>query len=822
MRLLLVPVAFFGVVLLTHHASAVPALGLEWTSGLAGLPSLVAAVFCLCVAMQRCRGQKTWRLGIVLTALAGGLALWPELAERKLKQLPADCHNAVLQADWQIESSTWSAQGQRWILREIQRSPKSQDASGTHLCIWPAGPLRVQVQTPQGHAGKPGDSIVASTLIRLPRAPLQFEGFDLEAHAFARDLQGYGSVRTIQSHSPATALQLLLHWPSRVQAAVSTHIHASLHNHPQYPLVMALVTGDQGLIDADDRKLYSETGIAHLVAISGFHIQMLVWAVAALCTTCWRRSAGLCLKAPAQQVGMLCGLLAGLAYALVAGWGIPAQRTVLMQGLSFVCKNRGLRVSVWTQWAWALAAVCLLDPWAVLSPSCHLSFGAVALLIWAGTPSNTALLREQHPAWRRALSQGLHAQWVATLGLLPVCAFFFGQISALSLPVNVLAIPWMSSVATPLAALGGLLHQTGLLHLAAWCLDRQHQLLEWVTQVGQGAVWSVPQQPEGLLLLSMWGALGVLHQPAWLVSRAERWARKTLAVLALLALGWPAPRPQIGELWVDLIDVGQGSAVLLRTAHHNLLIDTGPPLGKSGDAGERMILPALRALGVQQLQELWISHDDSDHTGGALSVLKAVKVDRMVHSLPSESPAWAMAQMQGSELVDSHASDAALAKRTLDEVEIRAFSTESRSENQAKLKDNDRSCVLQLRVGAHQILIPGDLEWAGEMALLKASQDDLSALQSTVLIAPHHGSKTSSSDAFLNAVQPQHVLIQSGWKNKYGHPHSEVMARYAQRGLQVLNTAQNGALRVELNPESAQPKFIGARQTGMRYWHMHE
>jgi competence protein ComEC len=525
---------------------------------------------------------------------------------------------------------------------------------------------------------------------------------------------------------------------------------------------------------------------------------MFAWAAQWLAGWLWRRSARLCLWLPAPRVALWAGVAAALGYALFSGWGVPAQRTVWM--LTTLALLRGLGLL----WPWPLAllaaavVVTAIDPWSIAQAGFWLSFAAVGLLMASG-----ARRRGDAPGAGRArrlregLGEGLRGQWVATLGLAPLSLLFFQQISPVGLLANLLAIPLISFLITPLALAGSLL--PALWDLAALLLRALMAWLRWLDGWAW-AVWQLPVAPAWAQVAGLLGgALLVLPLPARL---------RLCGLGLLLPLLWPAPpRPVDGEFELLAADIGQGTAVLLRSRGHALLFDAGPQYGPEIDAGQRVLLPLLRALGVQRLDMLVLSHRDSDHVGGAASLLAGLPIDRLVSSLEAGHP---LLQAAGPVRLQR----CAVGQHwDWDGVRFELLRPPAEAYGQ-QLKSNALSCVLRVASASGRVaLLTGDIEAAQELALVEAAgaQD---GLRSDLLLVPHHGSRTSSSEALLEAVAPQLAFAQAGYRNRFGHPALPVLARYQAQGIALLTSPDCGALRWA----SVDGGWQCQRQIGRRYW----
>jgi len=510
----------------------------------------------------------------------------------------------------------------------------------------------------------------------------------------------------------------------------------------------------------------------------------------------WRRSERLCLWFPAPRAALLGGVALACVYAAFSGWGIPAQRTCAMLFLFGAARWLGLRWPWPMVWSIAAALVVALDPWGLLQAGFWLSFWAVAIL-FASDGARDPARSSDGPYWRRMLRQVralAHEQWVVTLALAPLTLFIFGQVSLVGLVANLLAVPWVTLVLTPLAMAGVILPPlwdaaalAGQLFLAA-----ARWLAAWPS-----ASLAMPLAPWWLLLTGLVGAVALVLP--W--RPALRCAGVPL--VACMVLWQPPPAPP-GEFTLLAADIGQGNAVLVQTAHHALLYDSGPRYGLDSDAGNRVLVPLLQAQGVR-LDRLVLSHRDSDHTGGAAAVLRVLHPEQVLTSVDNTEPLARLAPLTRCEAGQRWEWDGvqfAFLHPRFEDYPI----TGGR-----RVKPNALSCVLRVSNGRSSALLTGDIERAQEAALLRQPE----ALRADVLLVPHHGSKTSSSEAFIDAVSPRWALVQNGYRNRYGHPAAPVVERYRARGIALVDSPHCGAMHWR----SVQPEALACeRQLQARYW----
>jgi len=628
----------------------------------------------------------------------------------------------------------------------------------------------------------PGERWRLTVRLRRPHGHANPHGFDYEGWLLERGIGATGYVRADEPAQRAGRRDSLADRIAQAREAVRERFLAVLGDTPAAGILVALAVGEQRAIADEEWRLFARTGVTHLMSISGLHVTLVsglcAWLVAAL----WRRVPRLALALPARKAGAAAAIAAALGYTLLAGFAVPAQRTLYMVVVVALALWSGRMASPARTLALALAVVTALDPWAVLQPGFWLSFGAVALIFYVSAGWSAAEPR---------LLQWIRVQWAITAGLAPAALFLFAQVSVAGPLANALAIPLVSVVITPLALGAAVLPVDALLHVADGLVQLLLQYLEWCAQL-PGAFWQRHVPP-------LWATLLALAGVAWLLlPRGFPWRASGLALMAP-ALLLPAPAPADGEAWVTVFDVGQGLAVLVRTGRHALLYDAGPAFGDS-DSGERIVAPALVALGVPRLDALVLSHDDRDHVGGARSILERYEVGMLRHSLPAEHPLLALAAAPQPCLRG--------AAWTWDEVRFEFLHPPASA---APPRRNDRSCVLRVEAGGRALLITGDIERDAERALVRAGLAPIEAL-----LVPHHGSRSSSSPAFLAALRPRLAIAATGYRNRFGHPAADVAARYDDIGARLLRTDRDGAVELRLSRAALGAQAERARRP--RYW----
>lgn len=682
---------------------------------------------------------------------------------------------ACLSAHWALDDRLRPAlDGQtRWLEGRVVGLPQ-QTGSGVRFELVDSRsrnarlPRRIQVSWHGGPPVRSGERWRLAVTLKRPSGLLNFHGFDREAWLLAQRIGATGSVKDGVRLAPARNA-----WRDNVRQRL-----LAVDAQGREAAVAALVLGDGSGLAPQDWRVLQATGTVHLLVISGQHIGLLSGLIYGLIAGmarygCWPRTL--------PWLPWACGLAfaAALGYGLLAGFGVPVQRACVMVGLVLLWRFRFRHLGVWWPLLLALSGVLVLEPLASLQAGFWLSFSAVAVLVLAF--SGRLGSWDFWQVWTRP-------QWLIAIGLLPIL-LVLGLPISLSAPLaNLFAVPWISLVVLPLVLLGTALLPVpwlgeGLLWLAGGALDGLFKGLELLA--GQVPAWVPGEVPLGYWLISLLGAF-LLLLPKGVPFRLLGWPMLLLAVFPPRA---PVPHGQVDVLQLD---VGQGQALILRTRNHTLLYDAGPRSGMA-DLGAQVVLPALKKLGVGQLDLMLLSHADADHAGGAAAVARGLAVRRVVGGETEGLPAFLGTQpcVSGE-------------RWAWDGVVFELWQWPGAIEGNAK------SCVLQVQASGERLLLTGDIDRAAERALLASPL----AVPTDWLQAPHHGSRSSSSWPFVQRLSPTSVLISRGRGNAFGHPHPQVIERYRALGSRIYDSAEQGAVRLRLGAFA--PPVVARSQR--RFW----
>ena len=606
---------------------------------------------------------------------------------------------------------------------------------------------------------------------------------DIEKYLFLEKIRAQAIVHQLLSQETKKSISL-----DAFRERLTLKIKEVLPNHQFVGEILALTLGIKSDLRNEDKAIFLNTGTSHLMAISGLHVGLMAslwfWFGKFLA----RLSPKLLLTLPASTVGAYSALFGAIFYAMMAGFALPTQRALIMIWvvmLGWICK---MKFRSWDLLNLALIGVLLYDPFASLSVGFWLSFGAVFILLYALSDHPISSPQSRIIKW-------FAPQWAVFVGLIPLTAVFFNFIPVISPLANVIAIPWMSMVVVPLSVIGA------MVLLVSTSIGAKILILADISMQG---LWPILKFMAGLRFklhfypVSPW-ALGLaVIGVIWLLA-PKGWPKKPIGLFCLFPLFfWHPPSLEEGKLRFYLLEVGQGLSAVIQTKNHIVLYDVGPTFGPNHSAGDRVILPFLKTLGIEVIDKIILSHGDSDHTGGLNAIMSEMPVNQILTSEPERIPHKAI----HCDVNQSFEFDNALFKiLTL--------------EKDHPEKSNNRSCVLQIVLGDKKILLTGDIEKKVEHQLVRRYGKKLA---SDILIAPHHGSESSSSFEFIESVSPKYVLFPTGKDNPWHFPNPRVLERYQAVGAKLLNTTETGAIEFILfDNKISEPEYWRAKS--QRFWH---
>lgn len=774
------------------------------------LAAAVLSLLCFLPAlpgMIRKRGLRA-RLSRSLTVLAGlyllglcygnvhGLQLMAQ-------QLPAELEGRELTLAGQVTGLPLSQQRfGTMVLRFNMLVAGSPDDSlvADYAAYWPGKKLRLSWYQPDLSL-RPGDCVTVRVRLRAARGLANPVGFDYRLWLLSRDIVATGTVRALQTRFAETGA-CPVRWVESWRYQLRQQLLRGLKGQPGRGIFLALLLGDKSALSASQRQLFQASGTSHLMVISGLHIGLLSGVVFYLARFVLAAVPSLLLHVPLAHAAYVPALGVALLYTALAGFSLPTLRALIMFAV-FVCA-RWLRLpqALAGSLLLALCLILLADPLAAVQPGSLLSFGAVTVLMFGlggrlGYPPGSC---------DRQLWQWFRPQYVCCVGMLPLTLWLFGFSAWQVLPANILAVPFIGLLIVPVAfiALLCLLVSPGcgewLFRLLGVALEQALVLLDWLMALHPPRYFWMGEQGVALLL--------VMTVLLLLLPRGMPLRYLGLGCLVCLILTQPGQTHRAsalpsGSLRVHVLDVGQGLAVLLETAHGAVLYDTGMAFGEDSDMAQAVIIPYLRQqLGISRLDQLIVSHSDLDHRGGLGSLLNDMPVTEIRAGEPWRLPDTLQKKVRRCQAGQTW---------QLDGLDFRVLHPDSYRYRKA----NNNSCVLRVSSGRYALLLSGDIESLVENHLLAQQAADLRA---GLLLVPHHGSNSSSQAEFIAAVAPEFAVYSTAYLNRFGHPAEPVVARYAAAGIRTLNTADDGALVFELNAASGWQLRSAFRHDEAAWW----
>ena len=632
-----------------------------------------------------------------------------------------------------------------------------------------------------------GERWLLAVRLKRPHGFLNPGGFDYEQWLFQQGIVATGYIRHEHEANRRIA-EASLSGIDRFRSRLVSHLDSQSDISPSRGIIRALTVGDRTGLGDEQWEVFRATGTSHLIAISGLHISLVAGLVFWFSRYLWSGCGMLVERYPARKAAAVTAIVAAIAYALLAGFGIPARRAVVMVTVYMLAILADRDTSFPRTIALAAIVVLLLDPLSILSPGWWLSFWAVITIAYCITARYGT---------RNFTEKWIYMHVVLAVAMFPLLLQFFQQAPLIAPLANMIAVPFVSWLVVPLALAGTLAFSVNaavgdwLLRVASTLMDVLWPVLRQLASVEQG-LWHPPHPVAWTLVPALLG-IAILFMPRGIPGR---WLALWLMLPALLV---EPHRPAWGEARITILDVGQGLSVVALTQQHTLVFDTGPAFSKSFDTGSAVVVPFLRHSGVRRLDMLIVSHGDNDHIGGAASLLGEYPAHTVLSSVPEQ-------------LTTGVARRCHHRQRWVWE----GVSFEILHPDDKPMHGNNASCVLRIvSAGGQGLLLTGDIEARAEHQLLTR---DAALLPARILVAPHHGSNTSSTPAFSAGVSPDIVLFPSGYRNRYGFPKPAVEERYAGVQAKMYETGLSGALSVTLSSKNEEPVIRRFRDARRRYW----
>ncbi len=634
----------------------------------------------------------------------------------------------------------------------------------------------------------PGEIWRLKVKLKRPYGFMNSGGFDYEAWMLRQGIKATGYVKFDKQNQRIGEVNS--YFIQRLRHNIAYQLRSTLDK-PLLGLVLALTLGDRSQLEAEQWQVLSQTGTNHLIAISGLHLSLVAGFIYFLARFIWSRVYFLTQRIPAPLFASIMAFLGAFIYALLAGFALPAQRALIMIAVFMIAMFSVRQVLVTNVICIALVLVLVLDPFAIIAVDFYLSFMAVIFILYI---SRFRISKHHH------LTRWIRLQCLLSFALCPILIFWFKQIPLYSVLANLIAIPVIGFLVVPLTLIALVLmfplpqFSQSLYELINKINEFQWSYLEFLSQQ-QNAIIPVAAPNLWSLLLAVIGVL-ILIMPKGLPAR---W----LGLFFFMPLLFPLTEKfKQGEFEFVLLDVGQGLAAVIQTKEHTLVYDTGAQFSESFNIGDAVIKPYLREKGINQISTLLISHGDNDHIGGADAVIENFRINNILSSVPRSFAG----QFSEEKLGYCYAGQ----KWHWDGVYFEIL----HPQEEDVFAGNNASCVLKVSSKQGSVLLTGDIEKEAEQSLIKRYNHELHA---DILLVPHHGSRTSSTEAFISAVLPKHAFISAGYRNRFGFPKKDIMRRYDVHGVKIFVSNKTGEISAKFRDEGLQIDEF--RTKNSRFWH---
>jgi competence protein ComEC len=764
------------------------ALGVFTVGVLPELPSDSMKLWIDCVVLCLLCFKFTRLPGVYGMGLCWGLLVCQALVD---KQIPRSWENRSVLLRGEIVDLPRVNVGVQRFAFKVECAMLDDPDTRPENCLATEHDYRILLSLYSDEPGiRPGETWLFKVRLKRPHGLVNASTFNYEAWLFSQGFSGTGYIQSdnrnqkLKDQGTRRPIQQIRY---RWREFVNENLRYSLYK----GLLVALLVGDSNSIEPSHWEILSLTGTNHLLIISGLHVSLVIGLAFNILKTTGRL---LLPEFRTRNIAILLAIVLTIAYAQIAGFGLPVQRALVMAIVVFasllwkrVTRTRDVMLI-------AMLAVSISDPMAPFSTGFWLSFSAVMVLlfIFSGRYHMTTTPLQ---LFRNAL----FAQWSVYIGLFALTGYLLMQVSLVAPVANIIAIPFISLLVVPCSLLAVITWQLAeepgkyLLHLSDKLVELLWQYLEVLAQ--QEFVW-IP-----LIPVQLNAALGVLAGFLLLVPGGlpGRWLSLFLAL--------PSVFPQLTklnthELQLSVLDVGQGLSVLIQTRNHSLIYDMGSSRDGRFDLGSRIVVPEIRNRGILALDKAVISNGDNDHAGGARSVLEQIPT----FSIVSGDPQRVLPMIQTDRNVfNCEKGDGWVWDGVVFEM--------LHPDNYESWAGNNQSCVLSIKTGSFSALIPGDIDDDVEHRLIASIDENVD-----LLVVPHHGSASSSSPAFLNRLHPSYAVVSAGYLNRFGHPHHLVLERYRNRSIGLYNTSADGAVDIRVSA-SGEMKITHQRELNRRFWY---
>ncbi|MFV2060672.1 MAG: DNA internalization-related competence protein ComEC/Rec2 [Gammaproteobacteria bacterium] len=651
----------------------------------------------------------------------------------------------------------------------------------------------------------PNDKWQLVVRLKKPNGYQNPGGFDYEAWIFQNGIDAKGYVRKNNLNKLLDVNQSSFSF-TRMRYSIKQKLEATVA--PKYrPIILALLIGDKSEINNDQWRVFRKTGTSHLIAISGLHIGLIAALVFFISRWLWGYYSIGVEIIPSPKVAAILAIISAVIYSGMAGFSLPTQRALIMLCVIMISILLDVRAQSWKTLAIALLLVLIFSPFAVMNPGFWLSFFAVAVILYfsKSTKFNNKLVSSLY-------SWGL-IQLVIAIGLLPFVLLFFKESSIISPIANLVIVPVFSFIIVPLVFIAGCLVfifpflSKIFFSIVIFILDKVWFFLEYLSELNF-ASFQINYLTVSAFLLACIG-VGLVFLP-------KKFPTKYLAPVFFIPIFFSKiTPPDFGTAKITLLDVGQGLSAVIQTQRHTLVYDTGPRYSESFNTGRTVVIPFLKISGISKVDTIIISHGDNDHIGGLKSIIESIEVDSILTSVTTKVKSRIRKNKKIS--IENCYNDN---QWLWDGIKFQIIHPGIDSE----LKNNNASCVLKVSTIAEEsdsakqtysILLTGDIEAEAESEII---DNDTHNIKSNIVIAPHHGSKTSSTEEFVTRINPDYVLYPVGYRNRYQFPTDVVSQRYRSQGVAEYSTSEYGAISFDLNASKLKKPEL-YRVSQRRFWH---